>query len=242
MIAKAIKQQVRNFLKQRGLDIVFYPSDSKSRMIKLLSNYNINIVFDVGANIGQYAIELRNLGYKSKIHSFEPLSIAFEKLKKNSGSDPMWTVHNYALGDKNYKSEINIAGNFNSTSSSLLDMLPYHEEVAPKSKYIGTEEIDVKSIDSIFDDFCNPDDNIYLKIDTQGYEKNVLDGAINSLKRISTIQLEMSIMPLYKDELLFNEMYEVLFKKGYRMVSLESGVPDATTGQLLQVDGIFHRF
>lgn len=241
MVAKAFKQQIRNFLKKRGLDIVFYPSDSKSRMMKLLSAYNINIVLDVGANVGQYAKELRNLGYDKRIISFEPLSLAFTELEKNCSFDPLWDAFNHAVGDKDCESEINIAGNFNSTSSSILGMLPYHQEVAPDSKYVGKEKIEIKTLDTIFGDLCSDNDNVYLKIDTQGFEKNVIDGAQNSLQYISTLQLEMSLVPLYENELLFNQMYDLLYQKGYRLVSMEPGIPDKATGQLLQLDGIFHR-
>ena len=210
-------------------------------MLKLLSSYDINIVMDVGANIGQYAKELRNLGYTNRIISFEPLSSAFHQLQKSSSKDNLWDVYHHALGDKDCKSEINISGNFNSTSSSINEMLPYHQEVAPGSKYIGKEEIEIKTIDTVFNKLCKEKDSVYLKVDTQGFEKNVIDGAKKSLQHISTIQLEMSLVPLYENELLFNQMYDLLFQKDYRLVSLEPGIPDTKTGQLLQVDGIFHR-
>ena len=78
-----------------------------------------------------------------------------------------------------------------------------------------------------------------IKIDTQGYEKNVIDGATESLNNIKIIQLEMSILPLYENEILFIEMINYLDKKGFQLFSLENGFSDLTTGQLLQVDGIF---
>jgi len=80
---------------------------------------------------------------------------------------------------------------------------------------------------------------VMMKIDTQGYEKNVIDGALTSLNRIKIIQLEMSIVPLYENETLFVEMIQYLDNNGFILYSLENGFSNPTTGQLLQVDGIF---
>jgi hypothetical protein len=81
-----------------------------------------------------------------------------------------------------------------------------------------------------------------MKIDTQGYESRVLQGAQGSLARIDTVQMELSLVPLYEGELLFQEMWELLRAKGYTLVAIESGFSAPASGQLLQVDGIFHRF
>lgn len=86
------------------------------------------------------------------------------------------------------------------------------------------------------------EDNVYLKIDTQGFESRVIKGAERSLLQISTIQLEMSLIPLYQDELLFSDLHSILSKKGYSMVSIEQGIVDKNSGQLLQVDAVYHRF
>ena len=80
-----------------------------------------------------------------------------------------------------------------------------------------------------------------MKIDTQGYESKVLKGAENSLPRISTVQMEMSLVPLYDGERLFHEMCALMSDKGYTLVAIENGFSDPASGQLLQVDGIFHR-
>ena len=78
-----------------------------------------------------------------------------------------------------------------------------------------------------------------VKIDTQGFEKNVIDGAIKNLNNIKIIQLEMSIIELYKGEMLFQQMTQYLEDRGFVLISLENGFSNSTTGELLQVDGIF---
>jgi FkbM family methyltransferase len=236
-----LRKLIHRIARGIGYDIVGYQPRKHplARRTKLLESYNINLVLDVGANIGQYGQELREIGYKGKIISFEPLSMAYKVLSDTTKSDDLWVAHNFALGDKEDSAMINVAGN--SYSSSLLDILPSHLKSAPESKFIGKEEIQTKTLDSIFPSIHTKTDNVYLKIDTQGFEKNVLKGAGNSLHNIDTIQLEMSLTPLYKDELSFIDMYQLLYQKGYRLVAVEPGFTDEDTGQLLQIDGIFHR-
>jgi FkbM family methyltransferase len=195
---------------------------------------------DIGANSGQFARELRqDIGYIGRIVSFEPLGEAFKSMQAHANGDPRWETFNFALGDVEEKREINIAGN--SLSSSFLDILPSHLIAAPESKYIGKEVIEVRRLDSIFDLVCKNAKNIYMKIDTQGFESKVLKGAAMSLQRIDTIQMEMSLVPLYGTELLFDEMCIVMREKGYTLVAIENGFSVPDTGQLLQIDGIFRR-
>jgi FkbM family methyltransferase len=198
------------------------------------------LVLDVGANSGQYGRQLRSeIDYSGNITSFEPLSSAFQNLKKSSKGDSKWEIFNFALGDTNEKSMINIAGN--SYSSSILNMLPSHEVAAPESKYIAQEEIEVHRLDSIFDETKFKNKSVYLKIDTQGFESKVINGAGKSLSSIGTIQLEMSLTPLYRNEMLFPQMHSLLSGLGYNLLSIEPGFTDSKTGQLLQIDGIYHR-
>ena len=220
-----------------GIQIKKYPDSDHARRMKMVNYYNIDTLFDIGANAGQYALKMRELGYKNRIISFEPLSSAFKVLKENSSKDDNWIINNYAVGDQNCKTLINVAGN--SYSSSILNMLPNHIENAPNSMYVSQEEIDIKKLDTIFNSFSNQEEKVMLKIDTQGYEKNVIDGAIESLKKIEIIQLEMSIVPLYENEILFVEMIEYLRKMGFMVFSFENGFSNPITGQLLQMDGIF---
>jgi FkbM family methyltransferase len=232
-----MKALIQKFLKKRGFYITQYPDEDMSRRLKIISTNHIDVVFDIGANIGQYARKMREYGYNKKIISFEPLNSAFEQLKIVAKNDHNWILNNYALGDDDVKSVINISDN--SYSSSILNILPAHLDSAPQSKYIAKEEIEIKKLDTIFDSFCSKGENVMIKIDTQGYEKNVIDGATQSLDRIKVIQLEMSILPLYENEMLYIDMIHYLDKKGFQLFSLENGFSDQNTGQLLQVDGIF---
>jgi len=237
-----IKHRIKRILWKFGYDISRFDFNHPvARRKTLLKSYNIQLVLDVGANIGQFSEQMRqDIGYTGAIISFEPLSSEFKLLKEKADNDNNWKAFNYALGDIEQKSTIHIAGN--SYSSSILNMLESHEKSAPESKYTGQEIINVKTLDNVMNELSIDETNIYLKIDTQGFESKVLKGAEMSLDRINTVQLEMSLVPLYKDELLFDELYKILYSKGYTLVSLEPGFSDSNSGQMLQCDGIFHRF
>ncbi len=237
-----VKHHFRKLFWKAGLDVIRYKPipDELIRRKYLFSKYNIDTVLDVGANNGWWANQIRNvMGYQKRIISFEPLSSAFEFLKEISKENSNWDIYNFGLGDIEKKGEINISEN--SFSSSMLNILPIHLEASPKSKYTGRQEIQIKTLNSVLNGICTKDNNIYLKIDTQGFEDKVLKGAEKSLPYINTVQIEMSLVPLYEGEILFDEMYCYLRGEGYRLISVENGFSDKVTGQLLQIDGFFHR-
>lgn len=236
---KTINSSINGMLHKLGAQVMRYPTGSVKRRISLINYFKINKILDVGANSGQFALEMKDIGYKGSIVSFEPLSVAYRELEKNSRYDDKWTAVHCALGDTDSEAVINVAGNLN--SSSLLPMHQNHEKSSPTSKFIGKENIRIRKLDSIFADYFEKDDRVYLKIDTQGFEKRVLDGAEQSLKYIMGIQIEMSLVPLYQDSLLFSEMKSLLENKGYELYSLENGFTDPESGRLLQVDGIFFK-
>ena len=125
-----------------------------ARFISMLRANNVNLIFDVGANTGQFGVLMREIGFDGKILSFEPLSEARESLLKISRNDSMWQVAlQSAIGEENGEIEINIAGN--SQSSSVLDMLDTHVRAAPDSKYIGKEKVALRKLDTIAPDYMD---------------------------------------------------------------------------------------
>lgn len=237
------KHQLRRRLWTLGYDLARFKPESHpiARRRRLLNSLGIDVVLDVGANAGQYAHHLRcDLGFEGRICSFEPLIVPFRRMQSRATEDPNWQAFNFALGEVEGTATINVAAN--SESSSMLEMLPLHMEAAPESRFVDTEDVEIWRLDAIFDDLCHPGEGVYLKIDTQGFEGRVLRGADRSLPKIDTVQVEMSLTPLYSNELTFGELYQLLLGKGYAMVGLEPGFTNPETGQLLQADAIFHRF
>jgi FkbM family methyltransferase len=239
----SVRHEVRRHLWNLGWDIArFSPTSNPiARRKQLLRAYGVDLVLDVGANTGQFAQQLRHdYRYRGRIVSFEPMSAAFGKLKGHAAGDATWETLNFALGDAPGSQEINVANN--SISSSLLSMLPTHRKFSPKSTTIGREQVEIRTLDEVFPSLRKDAKSVYLKIDTQGFESLVIAGARESLKEIATVQMEMSLIHLYDGEILFAEMCQLMQSKGYTLVAIETGFSDRVTGQLLQVDGIFHRF
>ncbi len=233
---------LRKLLWRAGFDIVKFDAASSplARRKCLLKHHRIDLVLDVGANVGQYAMQVRqDLGFTGEIISFEPQANAFETLQSNACKDEKWKTLNIALGDSNGQRIISVAQN--SLSSSLLEMRQVHVDAAPESKIVSREPVQVRTLDSIFDELDIKGKKPYLKVDTQGFERAVLEGASDCLKYIDIIQLEMSLTPLYEGETLFFEMSKWMVERGYSLIAIENGFTDLTSGQLLQVDGIFQR-
>ena len=233
--------RLKTWLRKAGFEVERYrPASSPvARRMHLLASNRIDLVFDVGANVGQYASSLREGGYRGRIVSFEPLTSAFSRLQANAKGDPHWEVVNMGMGDRDERATINIAGN--SQSSSLLDMLPAHVKSAPVSAYVGKEEITVSRLDSVFSRYHRPGDRTFLKLDAQGYERKILEGASASMAEILGIQLEMSIEPLYSNEMTYLEMLGYLAGLGFTLASIEPGFSDPVSGRMLQMDGILFR-
>ena len=93
-------------------------------------------------------------------------------------------------------------------------------------------------MDSIFDQF-HDSKKIFLKIDTQGYEKEVLNGLCQNLKNINVIQLELSTVYLYEGQELYDHYFSFFDKNGFALWSLEQGFSDKNSGRMLQFDAIF---
>jgi hypothetical protein len=94
-------------------------------------------------------------------------------------------------------------------------MLPTHAKVAPTSKYIGKEFVTIQTLDALFSSYCKPDSRVFLKIDTQGFTKKVLEGGQHSLETIRGLQVEMSLVPLYEGEPLMGELVSFLQCRGF---------------------------
>ena len=177
-----------------GWDIVQYrpATHPLARRARLLKDYRIDLVLDVGANTGQYARQLRELGYKGRIVSFEPVSSAVAELRRAAAYDANWQVRNHACGAENGKREIRVAAN--SQSSSFLPMKAEHLDAFPDSCYIGTEVVEIKRLDTIFEEVAGPEAKIWLKLDVQGFEAAVVEGSSGCLERIRAIQAEVSLV------------------------------------------------
>ena len=214
---------------------------SNSEMVCLsrqLSLRFIDNVIDIGANQGQFASPLFSAGYNGSITSFEPLLIPHKKLKKLAEKNPRWFVADrVAVGAEIGIVEINISQNL--VSSSILPILVDHTSAAPNSKYMGRESISMITLDSFF--IKKPMNRPFIKIDTQGYEMQVLKGCANSLKDASGVLVEVSIASLYEGQADYITLLSFLRDAGFDIWAVNPGFRDPSSGRLLQFDALFFR-
>lgn len=239
----SFERVTKNLFKKFGILIRKYNAGSSEdlRRIKLLHHHNIDLVFDIGANKGQYAKGIIDAGYEGKIVSFEPLSSVHAIIEHESKKYSKWDVApRCAIGSKNEEIEINISAN--SVSSTLLTMLDSHIEGAPDSKIIGKEKVQVYPLDEIAKNYTSNSKNIFLKIDVQGFEQEVLKGASTILKTAKGIEMEISLIPLYENQnWLLPQILEFMNTHNFQLMSLAPAFTDNQTGKVLQCNGIFFK-
>jgi FkbM family methyltransferase len=209
-----------------------------NRVASILGEQQINMILDVGANMGQFAEWIRKVGYAGAIVSFEPLANAHRELCRAAQLDKNWNVAPVmALGCERGEATIHVSRN--GVSSSLLAMDTAHKQAAPDSNYIRTERVALNRLD----DVCSPSpaDRLLLKIDVQGNEKSVLEGAASVLSFCRAIIIEMSLVSLYEGQPLALELWEYLAALGFQAHYFNPGFRDPKSGRLLQMDGLFAR-
>ena len=211
------------------------------RLAMLLDRLRMTLVIDIGANEGQFAADLRDAGYRGRIVSVEPLSAAHAALARAAANDSQWTIADRcAVGATPGKATLHVAGN--SVSSSLREMTAAHLDAAVHSKYVGTEEVRVVTLADLIAQYGGSSDaSVFVKLDVQGHERDVLDGAGDCLDAVGGIQLELSLVELYAGQALMPAQVDFLAKHGLALWSLDRGFMDGNTGRLLQCDGTFVR-
>ncbi len=235
-----MKSLAKNIIRRLGYELRRYAptSSERAQLMTIIRSQGINLIFDVGANTGGFGTYIRELGYDGRIVSFEPTKVAHEQLLIVVKNDPHWLVAaRSAIGNINGEVEINISGN--SESSSILPMLDSHTKAAPTSSYVGKEVVPLRTLDTLCPEYINKGDRLFLKIDTQGYEEQVLKGAKNTVAAATVLQMELSLIPLYAGQKLMPEMISLLRDAGYDLWGIAPVFADPTSGRILQMDGIF---
>ena len=241
-LSAAGRRLVKRGLRRLGFHVQRYsPATAREALVEaLLANQRIDLVLDVGANAGQYGRALRESGYQGQILSFEPLSDAWAQCAASVANDPNWTLApRMALGARDGEVEIHIAKN--SASSSLLPMREIHREAAPESAYVGREKVDLRRLDGVARDATTRASRVLLKIDTQGYEMEVLAGATGILDRIHGLQVEISLTPLYENSPSMIDVLRALEDRGFVPYAMLPEFVDPRSGRMLQVEGLFFR-
>lgn len=206
----------------------------------LLAAEGIDLVIDVGANQGQFGATVFAMGFPGRVLSFEPGSQSHAALSAAAAGNARWVVApRMALGRA--AETLTLHGFNRSDMNSLLPPDPKAFESFPKLAQASTEQTPVARLDSVLDDYAGPEERIFLKIDTQGSELAVLEGAVGCLDRIALLQLEIPLETIYRDSPSWMDILEPVHAWGFRPVLTSPGYFSKKLCRQLDVDIVFIR-
>ncbi len=225
---------IRRMLRRLGLDL----HRAQPQVQDFLAFYGIDCVVDVGANVGQFAASLREYGYRHHILSIEPAGSVFQQLQRNAARDAEWQCLQCGLAAQD--GELTLRVSEESTFSSMREPLKRALDFDVRARTVHEEIVPVTTLDSIVETHCQKFNKLFLKLDVQGFESEVLAGATQSLRRFQGIQVELSIQKLYSEQSTMHEMIQRLDEQGF-VLALCSPVNFQEDGapRLLELDGVF---
>jgi FkbM family methyltransferase len=186
----------------------------------ILEEYQVDLVLDVGANIGQFALGMRRL-YKGPIISFEPVSHTFAALKKIAPDDKNWLKFNYALGNESGEQQMNVyeMDQLSSLLETSEDTIKRFGEGAarPVKELVQMRRLDDIVKEMPFDIYSR---KIFLKMDTQGYDLEVFKGARSIWENIVVIQAEVYQKPIYDKAPPWTDSISEYTKAGFSFAGL----------------------
>jgi len=212
----------------------------EQRRRRLLETLGTDLVIDVGANAGQYGVEIRRNGYAGRIVSFEPASETFARLRGACQSDPLWTARQLAIGSEPGVATLNLAAN-EGKSSSFLDQRDVAFGTTVTMHYVGTETVEVSTLDRVGPEIADEHDRVVLKVDVQGLELEVLDGAASFLDRVQAVETELSLYPMYEHQPDWRVLCDRMADLGFAFFAVDPGYSDPASGRLIEMDGLFVR-
>lgn len=237
------KKYARGVLRRFGYDVVTHRSVSSlgSNISYIIDQKGIQLVIDVGGHYGEYGQYLRELGFKGWIYSFEPIETNFLELRKRSDRDSKWIVRRAALGNSNDRKPINVMSG-TVLSSFHLPSKWGEAEYGAGLEISRVESVDVFRLSDIFEEVVGvqSDAGIMLKIDTQGFEFDVLQGAEECLSRIAVVQAELPIISLYEDSAANEQVVQHLKERGLHLSGCWPVAHDRDL-RLIEMDCLFVR-
>lgn len=234
MIKRAVKALLRRFDRELVRRSTSYDA-ARARILELAA---VDVVLDVGANVGQYGRRLREWGFQGRIVSFEPQREQFGQLARLAGRDGNWECLRLALGAADGEAELVVAAR-----SELSSLLSFRESVteSPDWRPVGTEIVPTRRLDAIAPEVLRNGDRAFLKLDTQGYELDVLRGGAETLRKVEGVEAELLLAPLYEGQADQHDVVALLESEGFRLVAIQAGHFHFPSGRLADMDAIFVR-
>jgi FkbM family methyltransferase len=231
------QQQMRQFIQRnlRRIGLELQRTGPKHDVMEFVRDREIDVVLDVGANVGQFGESLRAKGYRGTIVSFEPIPHVYQVLAEKATADRDWEVNNFALGATAEQATINVADA--TVFSSMLPTTTAATEFDDTAAVTHGETIEVRKLDDVFPAVSG---NVLLKIDTQGYEKQVLEGGRHLLPMVKGVLMELPIIHLYEGTWRLHQAIEFMEEAGFVPAQIHPVNYHSTDGvSLVEVDCLF---
>jgi FkbM family methyltransferase len=240
LIRKTAKRSVQEALHLVGLDVKRHIPRPVHAVATLLELYQVDAIFDIGANAGMSGEYFRNMGYAGKIVSFEPVDAYYRQLEQKASQDPLWLCEKIGLGDQNGEQTINVSGGCGG-ASSFLPTVGLIEEEEPDLAVVGQETVRVETLQTVMSRHYPKGDRLFLKIDAQGYEQKILQSAGKDLDRVIGMRIEVSMVRSYQDEPLISDMFPFLYGLGFKLCGIEEAWSNRDTQEVFQLDAAMFR-
>ncbi len=243
-IQHLLKLKLRSAARTLGLEVGKFPGPDtlQGHLKELFRRTGINCVIDVGAHIGEYASEIREIGYQGRIVSFEPVQASYEVLVGKAKQQRDWIIHHCALGAEDGEQEINIYRGtvFNSfLASSNVGAERFGAQVELEAK----ERVRIRRLDRMFEDcvagIAAP--RVFLKMDTQGWDLKVLEGARGVLDRLVGIQSELAVRHCYEGMTTYTAALERYAALGFELTGMFSVAREADGLRVMELDCVMLR-
>ena len=238
-----MKKLIIKIIEKMGIRVQFMSKIRQYEANQLLwiGRLDVNYIFDVGANEGQFAKKILSLFPKANYICFEPIG---ERLAKAcviiQTDDKTLERRGYqvVLGNRDGVVKFNVHDiHF---SSSVLEMHSIHHDLYPGSAPKTEIEVPIRKLDSMFT--TTPmKHRVFLKLDVQGYELAVLNGAVNFLNSVQVIMVEVNFEQLYKGQPTFDEINIFLTRHGFEFCGSYDEQRNKVDGKPISSDLFFVR-
>jgi FkbM family methyltransferase len=215
----AVKRLVRAF----GFDVVRLPAAGTMEhyLGRLLREVRPDCVVDVGARIGDYGALCRRLGFGGRIVSIEPAPSSYAALAERARRDPGWTTIHAAAGGANERRTLNVTSF--SALSSFLEPSDYGAELfGERARIVGREEVELDRLDELVAPKSGR--RLFLKVDTQGWDLEVLRGATGILPEVEALHIELAVRPVYRGAVTYLDALGELETLGFELAGLFNGI------------------
>lgn len=207
----------------------------RSYLRRMLTLFDINFVVDVGACTGGFARNIRRMGYLGELVSFEPNPDSFDELANVMRNDARWRGLNIALGQQATTAPFLVTEMPNLSSFHL----PHVAHVQVRK----TISVDIHRLDSVLPELLQTvaTPKIFLKIDTQGFDLEVVKGAREILPQVVLLQSEISVDPLYEEMPHYLEALALYESLGFKLMTLFPVARNPTYENVIEYDCLMAR-